>query len=189
MKIIVGLGNVGQQYANNRHNAGFLALDILSDKLNCSFSLKSDLHAYLAAAFFGGQKIYLVKPTTMMNDSGIAVKAVMSYFKAEIKDLIVIVDDIDRDYGQIRIKKSGLSGGHNGLKSIESAIKSDKYIRIRIGTGRPAHQAQAVIKHVLGDFTAEQMELVRPRLQDAGSAALDLVSGAAFNQVTNKYNN
>ncbi|OIK95145.1 aminoacyl-tRNA hydrolase, partial [Oenococcus oeni] len=97
---------------------------------------------------------------TMMNDSGIAVKAVLNYFGGDVNDLIVFVDDIDRDYGQLRIKKSGASGGHNGLKSIVSQIASQEFLRIRIGTGRPAHNPQAVIKHVLGDFSPLQLELV-----------------------------
>ncbi|MFT8323904.1 aminoacyl-tRNA hydrolase [Oenococcus sicerae] len=189
MKVIVGLGNVGAKYAKNRHNAGFMAIDKLALRLNVKFSLKQNLHAFLAVANVEGQKVYLVKPITMMNDSGIAVKAVLDYFGGQINDLIVFVDDIDRDYGQLRIKKAGASGGHNGLKSIEANIGSREFLRIRIGTGRPAHTAQSVIKHVLGDFTQLQMELVQPKIDDAVLAALDLIQGAALNTVTNRYNN
>lgn len=189
MKVIVGLGNVGAKYAHNRHNVGFMAVDELAARLNAAFSLKQNLHAFLATTLVDSEKVYLVKPTTMMNDSGIAVQAVMHYFNAELDDLIVFVDDIDRDYGQLRIKKSGASGGHNGLKSIEAAIGSQKFIRIRIGTGRPAHTTQAVIKHVLGDFTSLQMDLVQTQIDHAVLAAMDFIDGMALNTITNRYNN
>lgn len=96
---------------------------------------------------------------------------------------------IDRDYGQLRIKKSGASGGHNGLKSIVSQIASQEFLRIRIGAGRPAHNPQAVIKHVLGDFSPLQLELVQPEIDNGVSAALDIINGTALNVVTNRYNN
>ncbi|MFT8527319.1 MAG: aminoacyl-tRNA hydrolase [Oenococcus sp.] len=189
MKVIVGLGNIGAKYAHNRHNVGFMAVDELAQRLNTTFSLKQNLHAFIATAVVASEKVYLVKPTTMMNDSGLAVEAVMHYFDAGLDDLIVFVDDIDRDYGQLRIKKSGASGGHNGLKSIESAIGSQKFVRIRIGTGRPAHAAQAVINHVLGDFTKPQMDLVQPQIDQAVLASEDFIKGIALNTITNRYNN
>ncbi|MHA5217197.1 aminoacyl-tRNA hydrolase [Oenococcus oeni] len=188
-KIVVGLGNIGAKYAHNRHNVGFMTVDELAARLQANFSLKQNLHAFVASTHVEEEKVYLVKPTTMMNDSGIAVKAVLNYFGGDVNDLIVFVDDIDRDYGQLRIKKSGASGGHNGLKSIVSQIASQEFLRIRIGTGRPAHNPQAVIKHVLGDFSPLQLELVQPEIDNGVSAALDIINGTALNVVTNRYNN
>jgi PTH1 family peptidyl-tRNA hydrolase len=187
-RLIVGLGNIGDKYKNNRHNVGFMAVDQLAEDLNIQFSLNQKLHGFIANTKIDGQNICLLKPTTMMNDSGIAVRAVMDFFDIATDEIAVIVDDIDRPYGVLRIKKKGSSGGHNGLKSITAHLGTEEYIRIRIGVERPPHNHDAVIGHVLGDFTASQMELVHPKIYAAADAAKALLEGQAFTQVTNKYN-
>lgn len=187
-KLIIGLGNIGDKYKKNRHNVGFMAIDQLAKDLNIEFNLKQNLHGLLAQTKINGESVYLLKPTTMMNESGIAVKAVMDYFDINVKQIAVIVDDIDRPYGVLRIKKKGSSGGHNGLKSIAEHIGTEEFVRIRIGVDRPAHNHNAVINHVLGDFTAKQFEEVEPTIYAAADAAKELLNGTAFNLVTNKFN-
>ncbi|MDR2660457.1 MAG: aminoacyl-tRNA hydrolase [Lactobacillaceae bacterium] len=188
IKLIIGLGNIGIQYSNNRHNIGFITIDQLAYDLKTTFKLENKLHGFLATTKIDDQTVYLLKPTTMMNDSGKAVKAVMNYFNIGVDEIAVIVDDIDRPYGALKIKKNGSSGGHNGLKSIADHIGTEEFIRVRIGVDRPAHEHNAVIKHVLGDFTKEQFEIEKPTILNAADASHDLLMGKALNFVTNKYN-
>ncbi len=189
MKIIVGLGNVGHKFINNRHNVGFMVVNKLAIHFGCHFKLKKNLHSLLTSTKIQGENVIFIKPTTMMNDSGISIKSILEYYNVNLKNLIVICDDIDRDYGKIRIKKSGSSGGHNGLKSIIHSLKTDDFIRIRIGIGRPPHNPQSVINHVLGDFTKEQFELVEGQINKAVLAIIDFAEGKPFNKITNYYNN
>ena len=140
MKIIVGLGNPGKQYEGTRHNAGFLALDrmISSPSLNSSgevlsFNLDKRLKARVLFTVHKGEKVILVKPDTFMNASGIAVKNVMSYYKAELADLIVVSDDKDLPLGEARIRLQGGSAGQKGLQNIIDELGSDNFVRLRIG--------------------------------------------------------
>jgi PTH1 family peptidyl-tRNA hydrolase len=184
IKLLVGLGNIGDKYAGNRHNIGFMAIDEVAKVLNLDFSLNTKLHAFIAK----GNGFYLIKPTTFMNDSGIDVKAVMDYFDISVNEIAVLVDDIDRPYGALRIKKNGSSGGHNGLKSIAAHIDTEEFMRIRFGVDRTEHEHNAVFDHVLGNFTKEQLLLVQPALDNAVNASIDLLNGEAINQVSTKYN-
>lgn len=190
MKLVVGLGNIGKKYQKTRHNAGFLVVDQIAKIYNLSLSEKSDFNAMMANGVSQtGEKFILAEPTTMMNSSGFAVKKIIDYYKIDIKDIIVIVDDLDRPIGKLRIKKTGSSGGHNGLKSITSNISAEEYMRVRVGIGRPLFEHDSVINHVLGEFSKSEWQELLPVIDQAADAAIDLIDGQAINVVTNKYNN
>ena len=130
MKLIVGLGNIGDKYSRTRHNIGFITVDYFAKSNNINFTkTKNYYYAKYSDAI-------LIKPTTYMNLSGIAIQSVMTKF-SNIDDILVIVDDLDLPFGKIRIRGKGGTGGHNGLKSITSTLNSDEYGRIRIGNGLP----------------------------------------------------
>jgi len=153
MKLIVGLGNIGERYKLNRHNVGFLAVDYLVDEFNaCKINFsKGDL--------FKIKEFLFLKPSTFMNNSGESVALVKSFYKIENENIIVIHDDIDLKLGALKFKKGGSSGGHNGLKSIDKHIGND-YYRIRIGVGRP-EKKEEVVNYVLSDFSKDEFECIK----------------------------
>lgn len=160
MHIICGLGNPGREYENTRHNMGFLTMDVLSSRLG--IPIKKIKHkALIGEGFVGNKKVVLVKPQTYMNLSGEAVRPIMDYYKAELSDLIVAYDDIDLAVGDLRIRKSGSAGTHNGMRSIIYLLGRDDFPRIRIGIGE--HGVVPLDKYVLGKYTDEE----RPLLADA----------------------
>ncbi|MBI9030796.1 aminoacyl-tRNA hydrolase [bacterium] len=149
MKLIVGLGNIGDKYSRTRHNIGFITLDYFAKKYNLNFTkTKNYYFAKYSDAIF-------LKPTTYMNLSGIAIQSAMTKF-SNIDDILVIVDDLDLPFGKIRIRGKGGTGGHNGLKSITATLNSDEYGRIRIGIGRP--DSKDVRDFVLDKFNKQEME-------------------------------
>ena len=168
MFLIVGLGNPGPKYKNNRHNIGFMVVDYLINHLNPLPINKKEFKGEL----FKIKDILLLKPTTYMNLSGESVKAVKNFYKIKNCNIIVIHDDLDLPFGAIRFKKGGSSGGHNGLKSIDSMIGND-YIRIRIGIGRPKEKHE-VIRFVLEDFSNEEKKYLDEIVEKAAKAALEL---------------
>ena len=118
VKMIVGLGNPGSKYHETRHNIGFMAIDRLAKVFNVTFSEEKNFKAEVGSCFVNGEKVYLVKPTTFMNNSGIAIHALLTYYNIDIKDFLVIYDDLDMEVGRIRLRQKGSAGGHNGIKSI-----------------------------------------------------------------------
>lgn len=153
MKIIVGLGNPGNEYAKTRHNVGFMLIDALADNLNITL-WKDKFNAQIAEGRIGTEKILLVKPQTYMNNSGEAVGPLMRWYKLEPEDIIVAHDDMDIPAGTVRIRKKGSSGGHNGIKSLIAHLGSENFARIRLGIGRPL-PGWSIVKHVLAPFPAE----------------------------------
>ena len=151
MKLIVGLGNPGSKYEKNRHNIGFLAVDYLIKEFNAS-----KLSSKFKGELYKSDEYLFLKPTTYMNLSGESVRLVKDFYKMENDDIIVIHDDIDLKLGALRFKKGGGSGGHNGLKSIDTNIGND-YWRVRIGVGRPERK-EMVVSYVLSDFEDEELE-------------------------------
>ena len=132
MQIIIGLGNPGSRYEDTWHNLGFAAVDAFAEKFG--FIFKAGKGKYFAASgFINSEKVILVKPTTYMNLSGIAVAEVLNYFEAEPKDIIVVFDDINIPFGTLRLRKSGTAGGHNGIKSIINSLDTIEFPRLRIG--------------------------------------------------------
>ena len=157
MVCVIGLGNPGMKYKNTRHNAGFRVIDLLAKEYGIKFKA-SKFQAKTAQGSVDGKKVLLVKPLTYMNESGYAVDAVMDYFHIPARDIVVLMDDMDLPLGSIRIRDKGSAGGHNGLKSIISYLKSEDFARVRIGIGKPEGQ-KGTVPHVLGKFGPQEGEL------------------------------
>ena len=156
--IIVGLGNVGKEYENTHHNAGFLALDSIAKANQIEFRLEKKFQAYICEYIYQNEKHLLVKPTTYMNQSGIAVKLILDYYKKGMDDLFVIYDDLDLQMGTIRIRKSGSAGGHNGMKSIIQCVGSSEFARLRIGIKK--EKEVDTISYVLSKFSKKEMDSI-----------------------------
>ena len=156
MHLIVGLGNIGEKYQLTRHNVGFMVIDEITKNLSTSNIQKSNFHSTLEKSAYD---LYS-KPTTFMNNSGMAVQAIKEYYKLEMEDIIVIHDDIDLPFGTVKFKIGGGHGGHNGLRSIDSHIGKE-YIRVRIGVGKPQDKSD-VANYVLNNFSKEELN----KLQD-----------------------
>ena len=177
-KFVVGLGNPGKEYAATRHNIGFAVLDRLAEELDCSFRKKWRFSAEVAeAALPDAGKVVLAKPRTYMNRSGVAVGALLNWLKLAPAEMLVIVDDADLPLGQIRLRASGGSGGHNGLRSIiETLGGNEGFARLRVGIGRPSTEAGAaprgadITGHVLGKFATPQRELAEQAVATAVEA-------------------
>ena len=159
-KFIIGLGNPGKNYRKNRHNIGFLLLEQLSEKHNSKIILKNKFKSFYSEFIFENCTYRLFMPNTFMNNSGESVGAIMKWYKIDIKNLMIIVDDIDIPLGKIRFRKKGGSGGHNGLKSIIKVLSSENFKRIRVGIGIPpinqADKKLNTISHVLGNLSNEE---------------------------------
>ena len=157
---LIGLGNPGKKYSKNRHNIGFLLLEDLSKKYNSNFLLKDKLKSYCSEFKIDNSTYRLFLPNTFMNNSGDAVRAIVDWYKMDLDQIFVIVDDKDLPIGKIRFRKKGSSGGHNGLKSIIEKLQTHHFNRIRIGIGSPkainATNNLNTISHVLGNISLEE---------------------------------
>ncbi|MBE6589464.1 MAG: aminoacyl-tRNA hydrolase [Ruminococcaceae bacterium] len=157
--LIVGLGNPGDKYIHTRHNAGFLALDYFSQTLGVRIE-RAKFHALCAEAQVGKHRVLLMKPQTMMNASGQAVREAADFYKLSPENIIVISDDITQAPGKIRIRRKGSAGGHNGLKDIIYQLSSDAFPRIRLGVGEKPHPDYDLAAWVLSDFPKEEQHLL-----------------------------
>lgn len=166
MKIIVGLGNPGNEYSETRHNVGFMAIDELARRFGIS-SWKKRSQA-LVAEYRGKEPIVLVKPQTFMNLSGVSVGELARWYKVSVEDIVVIFDDMDLPIGRLRLRMKGGSGGHKGIESLLTHLPKDNFARIRIGIDRPQTGWQ-VVDHVLSSFRPEE----KPFLQEAILKAAD----------------
>ena len=169
MKIICGLGNPGKQYETTHHNMGFLAIDEIAGRLGVSVN-KLKFKALLGETVLFGEKVLLVKPQTFMNNSGEALREVMNFYKAEPGDLLVIYDDIDLATGVLRVRASGSSGSHNGMKSVIYQLQYDDFPRCRIGIGD--RENIPLISHVLSQISDEEAPLLEAAVKKAADAAL-----------------
>jgi PTH1 family peptidyl-tRNA hydrolase len=167
--LIVGLGNPGGEYARTRHNAGFMVAERLAERWRAGWSLERKFNARLARADRDGRRVVLCEPQTYMNASGEAVGAVLTFFRAPVARLLVVVDDADLSLGQIRLRPGGSSGGHHGLESIERHLGTRDYARLRVGIGR-RDGAREITGYVLGRFDSTE------------SVVLDKVLAAASDQ-------
>lgn len=177
MYIIVGLGNPGKKYENTRHNLGYITLDQLAKKNNIRID-KSKFKSLVGEGIISGRKVLLVKPVTYMNNSGEAVREVVNFYKVEPENLLVIYDDLDIPLGDIRIRSSGSSGTHNGMRSIMYHLQDQSFPRIRIGIGarEPDEDGEApmgpsgdnMIDYVIGGFTKREV----PFLEEACTRAV-----------------
>lgn len=188
MFIIAGLGNPSKEYENTRHNVGFDTVDAIADKYNINV-MELKHKAKIGKGYIGGEKVILVKPLTFMNLSGESVRAVIDYYKAEPeKDLIVISDDISLPPGQIRVRKRGSAGGHNGLKNIIRHLGGENFQRIRIGVGEKPKEYD-LADWVLGHFNKEDRTAVDEAVKKAVQAVeMTLRDGidAAMNEFNRK---
>ncbi|MFA9413898.1 MULTISPECIES: aminoacyl-tRNA hydrolase [unclassified Streptococcus] len=187
VKLIVGLGNVGSKYDQTRHNVGFMAIDRLVKDLDATFTEDKTFKAYIAKSVINGQKVYFVKPTTYMNNSGLAVRAILAFYNIDLKDLIVIYDDLDMEVGKIRFRQKGSAGGHNGIKSIIAHIGSQEFDRIKIGIGRPKPNV-AVVNHVLTRFDQDDYITILNTLDKVDSAVKFYLQTKDFEKTMQQYN-
>ena len=159
-KFIVGLGNPGNEYRNNRHNIGFLILEHLANKYESKFILKNKLKSRCSEFKINNFTYRLFLPNTFMNNIGEAVRAIVDWYKIDLNQLFIIVDDLDLPVGKIRFRKKGGSGGHNGLKSIIEHLNTQNFNRIRVGIGLPKTIQKSAnyntISHVLGNISSEE---------------------------------
>ena len=184
--IVCGLGNPGTQYENTRHNAGFMAIDTIAEKIGADVK-KLKFKSLTAHVTLGGVRCLLMKPSTFMNNSGEAVAEAMNFYKLTPDKLLIIYDDISLDVGRLRIRQKGSDGGHNGIKSIILHTNSDKFPRIRIGVGAKPHPDYDLADWVLSGFPKEQAEALEQSLSNAASAAELMVQGK-INEAMNKFN-
>lgn len=152
--IVVGLGNPGDRYFYTRHNAGFLAMDYVSQKCGAQVN-RSKFHALTGEGTIAGKRVLLMKPQTLMNASGDAVSEAAAFYKIPIENIIVMSDDVNLDVGRIRVRKSGSDGGQKGLRSIITRMGSDNFPRIRFGVGKKPHPDYDMADWVLGNLSEE----------------------------------
>lgn len=176
IKLIVGLGNPGQQYEKTRHNAGFLFLDRLASELGVFWVSQSKFQCSLAEANIGNTSVMLLKPTTFMNRSGESVGKVARYYKVMPEEILVVHDELDFNPGVLRLKISGGHAGHNGLRDIISHLGSNEFYRLRIGIGRP-DQKQDVANFVLSQPTKLESEMIGSAIELGQSFMAQMVSG------------
>lgn len=159
MKLIVGLGNFEDKYLFTRHNVGFMVVDFFANLNGQSFKIEKKLKSAIAKFKYNNEDVILIKPLTYMNLSGEAVSAVMNFYKIEIKDVLIIYDDISLDLGKLRFRSSGSDGGHNGIKSIIQHLGSKEFDRLKVGIGpQPNIPSEAF---VLQNFAKEELERLK----------------------------
>lgn len=185
MKLIVGLGNPGKKYDCTKHNMGFMTIDRLMDEYGQT-QMKKDFEAEYCKFKVDGETVFLVKPLTFMNESGRAVKFLMGYYQIRTDELMVIQDDLDMPIGKVRLRTKGSAGGHNGIKSIISAVGTKDFDRIKIGIQHP--DKQTVVNWVLTPFSKDQAPVALSGIDKAVDMVKDWVSGSTADQLMNKYN-
>ncbi|VWL85632.1 aminoacyl-tRNA hydrolase [Oceanivirga miroungae] len=182
MKLIVGLGNKGQEYENTRHNIGFIFID--------SYLEEKNLHRFkregFKAEYVKKDDVIFLKPLTYMNLSGTSIREIMNFYKLKSKDIYVIYDDKDIDLGKIRIRDKGSSAGHNGIKNILSNV-GDDFIRIKVGIG--SKKEYDTISYVLGKFDKEEMEVIDSKKKIINSLIDDIINEVDLEKIKTKYNN
>ena len=183
--IIAGLGNIGKQYEKTRHNAGFLAIDHIADRLGVRID-RVKFHSTVAEASLGGARILLMKPTTLMNNSGVAVGEAASFYKIPAERVLILHDEISFDPGVIRIRRKGSAGGHNGLKSIIAHLSSEDFPRVKIGVDKKPSPEYDLVDFVLGKFPEADLKAIADRFPDILSAAEDIIRGN-IDGAMNKY--
>ena len=183
--LVVGLGNPGPQYVANRHNAGYLVVEILADRVGGNFKAHKS-RADVVETRFDGDRVVLAKPRSYMNESGGAVASLRDFFKVPVERLIVVHDELDLPYGAIRLKLGGGDNGHNGLKSLRRSLGSGEFYRVRLGIGRPPGR-QDPADWVLRDWSAAERKEIDLHLERTADAVESLIAdGLAAAQ--NTYN-
>ena len=161
MKLIAGLGNIGNNYAFTRHNAGFMVVDKMALDNNATFKEVSKLRSLITNVRAGGEEYLLIKPTTYMNLSGEAIQLVMNYYKIPVSDLLVVYDDLSLELGKIRYRANGSDGGHNGIKSIIKNLNTKDFARLKVGIGpQPNIPSEAFVLQKFPDVDLKQLKSV-----------------------------
>lgn len=184
MKVVIGLGNPGKKYERTRHNMGFIAVDSLRKKFNLNDE-REKFQALVSEKNIDGEKVIFFKPQTFMNLSGNAVIEIINFYKLDPKkDIIVIYDDMDLPFGDIRIREKGSSGGHNGIKSIISHI-GEEFVRIKCGIGEKEKDA---IEHVLGEFNQTEQKNLNEILENINNCIIEMLTVQNLDRIMQKYN-
>ncbi|WDN90553.1 peptidyl-tRNA hydrolase, PTH1 family [Desulfosarcina sp. BuS5] len=173
IRLVIGLGNPGEQYRKTRHNAGFMVIDAISNTFAIALD-KKKFDAEFGRGSIEGVEVILVKPQSFMNRSGPPVQKLAAYFKISTQDILVIHDDIDLNLGRLKIKEKGGGGGHNGIKSLINALNGVNFSRLRIGIGRP-NEHMGIIDHVLGRFTSGESEVMELTIARAKEAVVEIL--------------
>lgn len=185
MYLIIGLGNPESEYSKTRHNMGFNAVNEIAKQYNLEIN-KNKFQGLCENAMIEGEKVILIKPQTYMNLSGNCIKEFVDFYKVENEEIIVIYDDMDFEPGQIKIRKKGNAGGHNGLKSIIQMIGTDEFPRIRIGIGRPEHSGDE-INYVIGAIPEEEIPKLEEGIKKAKDAVIEILKNG-IDSAMNKFN-
>ena len=183
--IIAGLGNIGKQYERTRHNAGFLAIDHIAEKCGAKID-RVKFHSTVCEVNLGGARVLLMKPTTLMNNSGVAIGEAAAFYKIPPERVLVLHDEISFDPGIIRIRRKGSAGGHNGLKSIIAHLSSEEFPRVKIGVGKKPSPDYDLVDFVLGKFPEADLKAIESRFDDIFSASEDIIRGN-IDGAMNKY--
>lgn len=186
MWLIVGLGNPGNEYKFTRHNIGFMAVDYLVQQLG-NPPIKNKFKADIAQTEINGVSVILCKPQTFMNLSGESVQPIMGFHKIPLTNLIVIHDEIDQSFAQMKIQKNRGHGGHNGIRSITGLLGTMDYTRLRLGVGRPENPEHNVADYVLGKFSAEEFKAL-PNFLGKAADAIDAIMKDGIQKASTKYN-
>jgi len=187
VNIIAGLGNPGEKYARTRHNIGFCVVDALAEDSRLSFN-KQQFDAQYVKTRLAGQDVFLIKPMTYMNRSGLSVKKFASFYKIDAGQIVIVHDDMDLELGKMKIVQSRGHGGHNGVRSIIDSFGKKDFIRIRLGVGHPGGEKQ-VTGHVLGKFAPDETRVAGQLVDTAAKACLFLLENgvtAAMNRFNTK---
>ncbi|MEI6807308.1 MAG: aminoacyl-tRNA hydrolase [bacterium] len=186
MKAVVGLGNPGREYENTPHSIGFEVVEHLCAGAGATLKRSLRFGALTARLIAQGNDVLLVEPQSYMNASGQAVSAILHYYKIELSGLIVVLDDADLETGRIRIKPSGSSGGHKGLRSVSESVGTDEFVRVRIGVGRGGDGVD-LVRHVLGSFSAAERHVMDEVVKEAAAAVLSILE-SGVDRAMNEYN-
>lgn len=185
MKLIIGLGNVGAKYTFTRHNVGFMLVDKIAMNNNADFRENSKLKSLITKIYKDGEEYMIVKPTTYMNLSGEAMRAVIDYYKIDSKDMMIVYDDISLDLGRVRFRASGSDGGHNGIKSVIKHLGSKDFLRLKIGIGpQPPIPSESF---VLQNFDNASLEILKEVLQKSEEAVFYCFQNG-IEKTQNRYN-
>jgi PTH1 family peptidyl-tRNA hydrolase len=169
--LIAGLGNPGSEYAETRHNAGFMLVERLAGRWNGQWANERRFNARVARCERQARRVFLVEPLTYMNLSGESVAAVLTYHRIPSERLLVVVDDADLPFGEIRLRSAGSPGGHHGLESVEAHLNTREYARLRVGIGRRSDGVRQITGHVLGRFSRDEFDLLEKVLERAAGQA------------------
>lgn len=186
MKLIVGLGNPGKKYDKTRHNVGFMVIDSYLERSGEKLKLDMKFDAEICQTLVHNEKVIFLKPTTYMNLSGQAVFKIMQYFDIAIEDVLVFVDDVNLDIGKLRLRPFGGHGGHNGLRNINSHLKTNQYKRVRIGVGNDT--TLPLEHHVLGTFNKEEAITIELAVINCLKIIDEYVNKKPFSDIMTTYN-